>query len=142
MTSRAQQETYELLHLVNDYDLLSAYARTTGLPVPAMVSYRRAQTGRAYHPAAWQVIRPGYRTDPAGHWRDGYHRTFPVVTATDKKSQLTAAQRWAEWRYYDGAAPGWARTTRLATRGTYHPAIVLQWLEESLAEARRAFNAD
>jgi hypothetical protein len=75
------------------------------------------ETGRAYQPAAWQVIRPGFRTDPNGYWRDYGHKTFNVYGREQKEAKRLEAIAWASERYdFDpedwvpspfGRASGW-----------------------------------
>lgn len=64
------------------------------------ISYRPQDTGRAYQSAAWQVIRPGFKTDPEGHWRDYGHKTFMVHGRENRQGQLDEAIKWANGRYY------------------------------------------
>lgn len=69
------------------------------------VIYRPQMTGRAHQNAAWQVIRPGYKTDSQGSWRDNGHKTFNVWAKGNsthnevKEQQRLAAIAWSTEKY-------------------------------------------
>ena len=93
----------------------SARARDLG-GVGVYLSRRPAQRGRASLVAAWQVIRPGYKTDPDGYWRDAGHKTFNIwdySTPTQaRQAARQAAIDWANQRYGTSAwVPGPFRGT-------------------------------
>jgi hypothetical protein len=75
-----------------------AYARDHGAP-GVYIDYRPYQGGRASQSAAWQVVRPGFKTDPNGHWRDYGHKTFTVYVTEEKEARLAEAIEWATKRY-------------------------------------------
>lgn len=89
----------QALGIRNAYVLTMRYSNETGL-TGVYLSYRTAQKGRWFRSAAWQVIRPGYRTDPEAHWTDHGHKTFDVFRPGDQKgTRLAEAQEWAGARY-------------------------------------------
>lgn len=70
------------------------------------ISYSPQITGRAYQSARWQVISPGRKTDPDGHYRDNGHKTFSVNSFAGKgthskikEQQRLAAIAWATEKY-------------------------------------------
>ena len=86
-----------LLHqrhkIVNDYGLIGNQNK-----IP-FITYRPMST-RPYYSAGWQVITPGFRSDPDGSYHDGFHKTFRVENANvQKKSKLAEAQAWASQNY-------------------------------------------
>lgn len=87
----------ELLHRVgvnNDSQLI-------GNDKQPYIAYRKADYSRGGHGSpAWQVITPGYRTDPDGAYRDGYWKTFRGATHSEQDPQLAAARKWAEEQYH------------------------------------------
>lgn len=96
------------------------------------VDYRPQETGRAFLSAAWQVVRPGFKTDPNSYWRDYGHKTFDVWRpGKDKEPKRLEAIAWASERY--GFDPDeWVKTPF----GSYMPASVLApVLKELLADA-------
>jgi hypothetical protein len=117
--------------MINDSSLVTEYARDTGKPVPPYIWYRRVLPGRGYQPAAWQVIRPGFRTDPDGYWRDHGHKTFTVYSRDDRIAKGEEAKEWASKQY--GIAE-WKKTTRLQTHGALFPAYVVDWIETKIKE--------
>lgn len=148
MTARleAGSKTYDLLGLVNVHDLLLAYAYDTGQPVPPAVCYRQQMTGlHASQSAAWQVIKPGVRTNPHGHWMDQYQKTFIIHSRDERRARLNDALAWAAQQYDvreyvrpDGEVSwAWRRVQRAQLRisGDYVPAAVIEWLERRLASA-------
>ncbi len=63
------------------------------------VSYRPAEYGRGSFPAAWQIVRIGYKTDPKSHWKDDGHITFTINGRADNPVQLKKALALATKRY-------------------------------------------
>lgn len=55
----------------------------------------------------WQVVRPGFKTDPDAHWKDNGHKTFYVWRRDEKAAQLEAAKAWAGEKY---GITEWARS--------------------------------
>lgn len=94
------------------------------------LSYRTQQLGRAYQSAAWQVLRPGYKTDPGGHWQDHGQKTFSVYQPREEKDAvLEQAKAWVSERY---GIKGWERTPF----GDYVPAGTMAKVDALLAEAK------
>lgn len=71
------------------------------------IRYRSAAQSSAGQTAAWQVIRPGFKTDISAHWTDHGNKTFDVWGRDDKATQFEAAKAWAAERY---GITEWART--------------------------------
>lgn len=132
--AQRKQEAYDLLHVINSYSLLKTYARETNQPMPVAVSYRPQGDRRSMISAAWQVIRPGYETDPTGHWMNNKTKTFTVYG--DKADRLIEAQQWAQEHY---GVTQWAKTNRLRVgSGDWFPVEVINWLEAEIAARRTA----
>lgn len=55
----------------------------------------------------WMVYRPGYKTDPGGHWISGDNKTFTVWSRKEKGATLTQAKEWASAKY---GIKEWAKT--------------------------------
>lgn len=118
--------------MFNAHSLCREYAEATGNPVPVYVGYRTQESGRAYQSAAWQVHRPGYKTDPEGHWRDYGDKTFNVFApmTVEKATKLEEAKAWASERY---GVTAWARTDRIAgATDCWFPVEVVEWLESEI----------
>jgi hypothetical protein len=47
----------------------------------------------------WQVIRPGFKTDPEASWYDYGCKTFVVFGKVDKQEKLEEAIKWATLKY-------------------------------------------
>lgn len=90
-------EKLRFLHIHNGHNA-STVARDHG-GVGVYISYRPKKDGRAYQNAAWQVVRPGFKTDSDGFWRDHGHKTFNVFAPVEKEPQRVAAEKWASNRY-------------------------------------------
>ncbi len=58
-----------------------------------------AREGRTPFPSRWQVIRPGYKTDPNASWYDHGRKTFTHSGGDSKKAAFAEAQAWAGNRY-------------------------------------------
>lgn len=71
------------------------------------ITYCPSTTGLGSRYAQWAVIRPGYKTDPDGHWMDYGNKVFPVACTAAKELQLDAAKEWAAARY---GIKEWAKT--------------------------------
>lgn len=118
------------------YDLAREYARALRT-VGVYISYRPQANGRAYHPAAWQIIRPGFSTDPDGHWRDDGHKTFTVYApaTAEKQAKLEEAKAWVGEKY---GYREWERTNRIEyATGDWFPAPVIAWLEHAIADWKK-----
>lgn len=114
MPPRLTTNDWRALGVFNSYQL----CESGGMSV--YVAYTGASTGRAARSARWQVIRPGYRTDPKGHWLDGYNKTYTVSGRADKESKRMEAIAWAAARYrIEG---DWERDPW----GCYHPPGALE----------------
>jgi len=99
MSVKLTREQLRAARIINDWDLAKVIQALGGFGV--FVSYRPQDHGRVYTPAAWQVIRPGFRTDPKGHWSDYGHKTFLVgVPVREFKDPVRLeAIVWASKRY-------------------------------------------
>jgi hypothetical protein len=74
---------------------LALWARQRGV-LSVFLAYTPVQHP---YPAAWQVVRPGYDTDPlAEPWQQG-RKTFCVYTVNDRSSAEQAARVWASVTY-------------------------------------------
>jgi hypothetical protein len=65
------------------------------------IAFRKRDVKRYVTPA-WQVMLAGRRTDPDGHYRDGFNKTFELlgdVTREFKNTRLTEAQEWMRREY-------------------------------------------
>jgi hypothetical protein len=135
MTERGE-EAYRLLGLINGYQLQEAYHRAhPDEPMPPRIRYRPQDTGRAYQPAAWQVMIPGTKTDPDGYWRDYGEKTFIIGGRTDRDSRLAEAITWTNERY---GTTEWAKIPKLRVGGDYAPKHVVDWFLDQLKAARKA----
>ena len=132
-----QTELLRSLRIFNPYDAATFASRRGGAGV--YIAYRPQQTGRAYQPAAWQVIRPGFRTDPDSHWRDGLNKTFVVFEPrpgshmSDKELQRAAAEEWASDRY---KVAGWVKIPGVP--GALFPDQDAAIIKAAVREARKA----
>lgn len=73
--------------------------------------YGRGTPFIAYRPqegvfgSRWQVVRPGFKTDPSAHWSDHGYKTFTVfgqdgaTHARKKELARGEAEEWASERY-------------------------------------------
>lgn len=74
---------------------LALWARKRGV----LSVYLAFTAARFPHPPAWQVIRPGYETDPlAEAWQQG-RKTFCVYTVGDRTAAEQNARLWASVHY-------------------------------------------
>lgn len=100
MTAKITRKRLNEAGFVNDHDLATA-AATLGL-VGVFVDYRPPEDGRITIAAAWQVIRPGFQTDPKAHWSDYGRKTFTIPwgqVREQKDSMRSEAIAWASQRY-------------------------------------------
>lgn len=95
--SAARDALVELLSIYNAHNACTYAAEHGGTGI--YITYRPQQTGRGYLNAAWQVVRPGFHTNPDGHWRDRGHKTFNVFRSTTREEQEKLAKEWASTRY-------------------------------------------
>lgn len=103
----------------SDHDLARRFGRPAGPDSQTpVIYYDPAEPGRAYRPAKWSVHRPGFKTDPGGHWMNYGNKTFDVYSRSDKEPQRAAAFEWASERY---GVSEWARSPF----GGWHPAEVV-----------------
>lgn len=84
------------------------------------VSYIPSDFGREARFACWRVYRPGYETDPHGHWSDGRNKTFTVHSRGDKEAKRLEAIEWAVYVY--NITGEWERDPW----GGWHPAGTLE----------------
>ena len=99
MSVKITRERLRAARIFNDYDLAKVIQALGGFGVFA--AYRPQEHGRVYTSAAWQVFRPGFQTDPKGHWRDYGRKTFTVGSPVReyKETSRLAAIAWASRRY-------------------------------------------
>jgi hypothetical protein len=126
-----KDDLWDHLHIVNGWDV-ARQAGEAGLP-DIHVGYTPAFTGRGYRSARWQVVRPGYKTDPEGHWEDDGHKTFSVLSRDVKESQRLAAIDWASYRY---GIEEWGRIAGIP--GDWFPVEVVTWIKTRLKKAKKA----
>lgn len=94
------------------------------------ISYRPADNGRSYQPAAWQVVdASGKKTDPGGYWRDYGHKTFRVTGRDNRGPQLEAAKQWVAEHY---GIEEWARIPGLP--GDHFPVQTVEAVKAALSE--------
>jgi hypothetical protein len=71
------------------------------------IEYFAGESGRGCRCARFQVVRPGYKTDPDAHWQDNYCKTVTCWGRSDKERALAEIKAWASHRY---DIKEWART--------------------------------
>lgn len=114
MAKQLTKEGWRALRVFNSAEL----CRRGGRGV--YVSYCPAQAGREARFAYWCVLSPGSKTDPGGHWSDGYNKTFTVRARDEKEAKRLEAIAWAAEVYkIEGE---WERDPW----GDYHPAGTLE----------------
>lgn len=96
------------------------------------LDYRPQQPGRGFVTAAWQVIRPGFKTDPNAHWQDRGHKTFTVGIGGNRAEAEARARTWAGERY---GITEWVKVPGL--RGALFPAGDAQIIRDALKAASR-----
>jgi hypothetical protein len=101
MSTGRIRERFKAALCHNTYNVIAFAINFGGIEHGVFVKYRYQQTGRAYQSAAWQVMRPGVKTDPKAHWQDHGNKTFYVYTPVreSKEPQRLAAIEWASKRY-------------------------------------------
>lgn len=129
--SKASDEVRDLLDIFNPHNASTFAKERGGLGV--YLSYRPVQTGRAYRGAAWQVVRPGHKTDPSpdAHWRDYGHKTFGVFSITRDQAEQQARE-WASQRY---GIEEWVKVAGLP--GALYPAQDAQIIKDAVKAARK-----
>lgn len=108
------------------------HAKKAGVLPDLYITYR---TSDRWTSSAWQVVRPGYQTDPDGHWKDYGHKTFIVNDRPghDKQAALDEAVQWCEKRYgYNGE---WDKVTGLP--GAWFPRFVADYLKSEIRRVRK-----
>jgi hypothetical protein len=84
------------------------------------VAYVGPDCGRGGHGAYWQVIKPGFKTDPDGPWYCHGHKTFSLWKREEKEAKRLEAIAWASFVFkVEGE---WERDPW----GDYHPAGTLE----------------
>lgn len=126
--SKAATALAERLRIFNPHNASTFAGERGGAGV--YVTYRPEQRGRVYTFAAWQVVRPGYKTDPGGHWMDHGHKTFGVRSVQERSAVLEEALEWASRRY---GVTDWEKIPGI--RGTYFPAGDARIIRDALQEA-------
>jgi len=81
--------------MMNTYEAAKA-AREAGKPDIA-ICFRGRNGHRDVTPSGWQVIRPGFKTDPDGAWYFQHNKTFSGGRADD--AVLQQAKDWATSKY-------------------------------------------
>lgn len=137
MTSKYQRLRDEH-NIINEWDLGKRYAAAMHEEVPPIVVYRPTQQGRAYQSAAWQILRPGFKTDARGHWTNNWMKTFDVYALEEREAQRLAAIAWATEQYH---ITEWAKSPITLSRGprSWIPLKVAQWADQ-LLKARKEDN--
>jgi hypothetical protein len=120
----------QALQIYNPHNAASYAAKHGGLGV--YLHRRLQQPGRGFVSAAWQVCRPGYKTNPDGHWQDNGHQTFTIGLRHTAAEAETAAKAWAEERY---GITEWAKIPGL--RRAWFPAGDAAIVEAAVKEAAR-----
>lgn len=114
----------------NSSNLVSEYAHATG-NVGVYISYShndgsRMSTGTldGYH-----VVRPGFKTDPDGHWTDNGHKAFHASWSRENgdgyDTARSAAIEWTNNRYH---TTEWTRIPGFFK--DWFPVEVLAWAKE------------
>lgn len=130
--SKAADDLRDLLSIYNPHNA-SQFAKERG-GVGVYLSFRPTQRGRAYLSAAWQVVRPGYKTDasPEAHWTDYGHKTFSVFMREGRVEAEQQAREWASERY---GVEEWVKVSGLP--GALYPAQDAAIIKDALKAARK-----
>lgn len=90
-------EFWHSRHIVNSHNLVSLYRYETG-GVGVYISWTPQELGRAYRPAGYHVMRPGFKTDPTEHWMHYGNKFFMKggLNVTDCEAD---AKAWASEKY-------------------------------------------
>lgn len=91
-TAKKLRELLALKNIHNDWELLG----DTDGKIP-FVMYRNGFKKNGVL-SAWQVLVANRRTDPDGHYRDGFNKTF-LVGEVGTVAAVEQARRWATERY-------------------------------------------
>lgn len=84
--------------ILNTQQLVREYAAATGRP-GVYVSYQGRFNERSPIGPRWQVVRPGFKTDPAAGWYDYGCKSFPCTGYGRFAPERIAAIGWASERY-------------------------------------------
>jgi len=115
---RLTKDEWRALNIFNPYDLCIAGGKGV------YVAYTPQITGRMSRSAKWQVIKPGFKTDPDGHWTHDGHKTFSVSRREDKEGNRLAALAWASEQF---SIKEWEKDPW----GDYHPQGTLEAAQAS-----------
>lgn len=97
--SVAADKLKQALGIINPHDVIK-YATARDVGPGVFLRYRAQDNGRGGLGAAWQVIRPGYRTDPGASIHDNYRKTFGRDSnGGTRETALVPAKTWAGARY-------------------------------------------
>lgn len=121
----------QAIGIFNPFNAAARAAADGGVGV--CLDRRPEQRGRASRSAAWQVVRPGSKTDPEAHWQDYGNKTFTIGYRYTDAEALAAARAWAEDRYQITA---WAKIPGLP-RAEF-PAGDAALVKAALKTARKA----
>lgn len=134
--SKAEQ-ALRAIGIINTWDVVKRYgeAHPEHERGHDVVLCRRLDTSRKRggQAGAWQVCRPGYKTNPSGHWTDHGHKTFGVYGRSVHTEALQQAREWATERYGDQQ---WERLPGI--RHDLFPAPVVAWVKAQQRAARKA----
>lgn len=114
MPKRLTRNSWRALGVFNSHQLCQRGGKGV------YVAYIPTDRGRGGHGAYWQVIRPGYKTDPGGPWYNHGHKTFNLWRREEKEAKRLEAIAWASERY--GITGEWQRDPW----GDYHPPGALE----------------
>ena len=132
MDSKAWQTLKDRLGIVNPHGVIE-YAKARGIGPGVFLDYRAQDLGRGGNSAAWQVFRPGYRTDPTTSIHDQYRKTFKTFSYDhSRKATCDAAKAWAGSRY---GITEWGTVPGLP--GTVFPKAVADLIKADLKAAAK-----
>lgn len=123
-----------LCGVVNAWDAVKKAQALGYTGSDVILSYRQPTGGRGSISAAWQVCRPGWKTNPKGHWQDYGHQTFHIHhVREDKPVVLEKARAWAIERYGD---QGWAKLPGMTGSDLFPADLVAFWADQVAAAKR------
>lgn len=115
-----------LLGVVNSHDLCRWATRNGYDKSAVFVAYRPQDKWTL---AGWQVIRPGYQTDPGGHWSNFGDKTFDGTGSEVRDAALA----WASERY---GVTEWKGMTGLGS--DRFPADLVALAKAAIRDAKRS----
>jgi hypothetical protein len=114
--------------MINTYEAAKA-AREAGKPDIA-ICFRARNGHRDVTPQGWQVIRPGYKTDPDGAWYYQHNKTFTGNKGAQEA--LQQAKDWASAKY--NLSGEWVKIPGF--RGDWFPAESVPAIKAAQKESR------